>query len=154
MNVDDAAYAVVHDYPGGADALAARMSKSAAVLRSKVKQTCDTHHLTLREAVTISVLSCDVRIFKAAATELDHVLLPLPSPDDQAASDMAVLELMASVWAGQGDLGSAIHSALSDGKVTQQELAKVRAVASAAQTRIAALVRRFESLAEPVRGQA
>ena len=37
MNITDAAYNTVHDYPGGASALAARMGiKSPAVLNSKV----------------------------------------------------------------------------------------------------------------------
>ncbi len=38
MNIVDAAYHTVHDYPGGANALAPRMGiKSPAVLNSKVK---------------------------------------------------------------------------------------------------------------------
>ena len=45
MNILDAAYHTVHDYKGGANALAPRMGmKSPAVLNSKVNPITDTHH--------------------------------------------------------------------------------------------------------------
>lgn len=149
MNVADAAYAVVHDYAGGAASLAPRMGMSPAVLNSKVNPNTRTHHLTLAEAVELTVKTGDDRIFKAAAQEIGRMLMPLPCADDEAASDMAVLELVAAVWAGQGDLGQVLNRALCDGVVTQRELDDLRSVAVAAQTRIAELVRRFEGLAQP-----
>lgn len=149
MNVADAAYAVVHDYPGGASSLAPRLGMSPAVLNSKVNPNTTTHHLTLAEAVAATVMTDDDRIFKSVAQEIGRMLMPLPCAADDAASDMAVLELVAAVWSGQGDLGSVIHRALGDGVVTQRELSELRTVAFAAQTRIAELVRRFEGMAEP-----
>ncbi|WP_341772648.1 phage regulatory CII family protein, partial [Burkholderia pseudomallei] len=47
MNIIDAAYAVVHDYPGGSESLAPRLGMSAAVLRNKVNPNNATHHLGL-----------------------------------------------------------------------------------------------------------
>lgn len=153
MNVADAAYAVVHEYPGGAASLAPRLGMSAAVLNSKVNPNTASHHLSLSEAVEITVKTGDDRIFKAAAQEIGQMLMPLPSAKDESASDMAVLELVAAVWSGQGDLGNVIHRALGDGVVTQRELSELRTVALAAQTRIAELVRRFEWLAQPAPAQ-
>lgn len=149
MNVADAAYSVVHDYPGGANSLAPRMGMSAAVLNSKVNPNTSTHHLTLAEAVKVAVLTNDNRHFEAAAQEIGCLLMQAPCAEDEAASDMAVLELVSKVWAGQGDLGNVISRALSDGVVTKRELADLRDAAAKAQTRIAELVRRFESLAQP-----
>lgn len=150
MNVDDAAYAVVHDYPGGADSLAPRMgkNKSPVVLRSKVNPRSDSHHLTLREAVAITVLTDDDRILQAFAQECGRMVLPLPSADDTQASDMAVLELVVSVMAGQGDLGGTIHRALADGRLTRIEFAQIEDAANVAQRRIAALMRRLAGMVD------
>ena len=57
MNIIDAAYNTVHDYPGGSSALATRMGiKSPAVLNSKVNPNTETHHLTLAEASKLMAL--------------------------------------------------------------------------------------------------
>src|SRR5690606_4424393 len=76
MNVIDAAYSTVHDYPGGAEALAARMGKSAAVLRSKVNPNTSTHHLTLAEADEILGKTRDLRMLHALAANHGCVVLP------------------------------------------------------------------------------
>jgi len=65
MNTIDAAYHTVHDYPGGAEALAPRMGMSAAVLRNKVNPNNTTHHLTYAEAQRIVALTGDVRMLQA-----------------------------------------------------------------------------------------
>ena len=60
MNILDAAYNTVHDYKGGASALAPRMGiKSPAVLNSKVNPNTDTHHLTLLEASKLMALTTE-----------------------------------------------------------------------------------------------
>lgn len=148
MNVDDAAYAVVHDYPGGASALAPRMGMSAAVLCSKVNPNTKTHHLTLREAQKITVLTGDPRILQAQALETNRLVLDAPTDDDEAASDMAVLELVAAVWGTQGDLGATIHQAFADGVMKDAEFQRVKEAGGKAQTMIAALLRRLESMVE------
>lgn len=50
MNVTDAAYDTVHQYPGGSEALAPRLGMSAAVLRGKVNPNTDRNLLSLQEA--------------------------------------------------------------------------------------------------------
>jgi predicted LPLAT superfamily acyltransferase len=148
MNVDDAAHAVVHGYPGGAASLAPRMGMSVAVLNSKVNPNTRTHHLTLREAVTATQLSNDKRILQAAAAECDSILLDLPNADDEAASDMAMLEMVTKVWTSQGDVGQAIHQALTDGRVTRKEFLGICAAINRSQATMAALQRRMESIVE------
>lgn len=148
MNIDDAAHAVVHDYPGGSESLAPRLGMSAAVLRNKVNTNNATHHLTLREAVRISALTQDDRILRAAAAECGRVVLDLPTADDTDASDMAVLEMVAAVWSKQGDLGTAIHQAFADGVLTPAEFEGIAGAVHRAQTKLTALLRRIESMVE------
>ncbi len=148
MNVADAAHAVVHDFPGGSESLAPRLDMSAAILRNKVNPTNTTHHLTLREAVRVTQLTGDDRILRAAASECERVVLELPTADDTDASDMAVLELVAAVWAKQGDLGTAIHQAFADGVLTPQEYAGIKNAVHRAQTKLTALLRRIEGMVE------
>ncbi|MEO6518706.1 MAG: phage regulatory CII family protein [Pseudoxanthomonas sp.] len=148
MNVDDAAHAVVHDYPGGSESLAPRLGMSAAVLRNKVNPNCTTHHLTLREAQRITAITGDARILQASAQEMGGVYLDAPTTDDAAASDMAVLELVAAVGGTQGELFTTIHRALADGHLVPAELQLIKAAGGAAQAKIAALLRRFEGMVE------
>ena len=148
MNIDDAAYAVVHDYPGGAASLAPRMGMSPAVLSSKVNPNTKTHHLTLREAVRATVITDDMRLLQAFGQEAGQIVLPSPTSDDEAASDMAVLELVAAVWGTQGNLGTTIHQALADGSLSGAEYELIKEAGSAAQAKIAALMRRFKGMVE------
>lgn len=148
MNVDDAAHAVVHDYPGGSPALAARLDMSAAVLRNKVNPNCDTHHLTLREAVRITALTDDPRILQAFAQDTGRVALESPCAADEQPSDMAVLEMVVAVMAGQGDLGAVIHRALADNHLSPTEFGQIEDVANAFQRKIAALMRRLQGMVD------
>lgn len=81
MNVIDAAYGVVHDYPGGSVALAPRMKMSHAILRGKVNPNDAGHHLTLVESVRLQALTGDHRILFAEADELGYMLVRLPDID-------------------------------------------------------------------------
>lgn len=148
MNIDDTAYAVVHDYPGGSESLAPRMGLSPAMLRNKVNTNNTTHHLTLREARALTAITNDVRLLKAFAQDTGRIVLDAPTDDDSIASDMAVLELVAAVGGTQGDLFTTIYQALSDGKLTTSELQRIKAAAGTAQARIAALTRRFEGMVD------
>ena len=147
MNVVDAAHAVVHDYPGGSESLAPRMGIGAAVLRNKVNPNCVTHHLSLSEADLLTGLTDDMRILHAFAATHGRVLIR--PADDAGVSDMAVLEVMAALWARNGDLGTAVHAALTDGVLTPVELERIRDAAYHLQEKIAGLIARLEAMAEP-----
>lgn len=147
MNVADAAYAVVHDYPGGSESLAPRIGMSAAVLRNKVNTNCNTHHLSLAEADRITGITGDLRIAHAFAATHGGVLVPLG--DGESASDMAVLEVMAGLWSSNGALGTEVHGALADGQLTGVELEQIRAAAYGLQRKVLGLLNRLESMTEP-----
>lgn len=149
MNVADAVRAVVRDYPGGAEALAVRLGMPGAVLRSKINTRCTTHHLRLDEAVAISELTGDPRILRAFAAETGRIVLDAPCEADSEPSDMAVLELVAAVWAGHGELGGVIHRALADGVLTETEYELIKEATANTQTRLASLLRRLAGMVEP-----
>ena len=124
MNTADAAYAVAHDYPGGTESLGPRMGMSAALLRNKVNPNQSINHLTLAEAVRMSVVSNDKRIAIAFARELGLTCLEVPEPENCADAD--VIELMAKTWETNGEIGREVNKTFEDGVVEQHEVRRVK----------------------------
>ena len=85
MDVLDAAYLIAQEFPGGVAALAQRMGVSANTLQHKLNPNNQTHHLTLKEALALQVVSGLPYVLYAMATALDHV--PLRSRPDMADGD-------------------------------------------------------------------
>lgn len=86
MDVLDAAYHTAHSYPGGVAALAQRMPlvvnqrgdlarMSPNTLQHKVNPNAHSHHLSLREARDMMMLSENYNILHALSAELGHVAL-------------------------------------------------------------------------------
>ena len=148
MNVIDAAHAAVHDYPGGSPALAVRMGMSAAVLRNKVNPNNSQHHLTLLEAVRLVSLTGDKRLAHAFAMEVGGLFLD-GAEDDELVSDMAVLESVTAVFSRAGALGNAVHSSLSDGRLTSREMKSIRKEAYQLRLKAVHLVQRLLAISEP-----
>lgn len=121
VNVQDAAYHTVHDYPGGSESLGPRVKISPAVLRSKVNPNTVTHHLTLHEAQRIQAVTDDHRILHAMCAELNY-LPPIPAFDFDGVSDEALLEMYTGLVARLGEFSQKFHSVLSDGRVSRGEV--------------------------------
>lgn len=147
MNVTDAAYATVHDYPGGSGSLAPRMGMSLAVLNSKVNPNTRTHHLTLAEAVKLVALTNDKRLAHAIAMECGGLFLD-GAEDDGIVADMAVLESVTAVFSRAGALGSEVHASLADQRLTSREMKKIEAEAYQLRQKAVKLVRRLQAIAE------
>lgn len=120
MNITDAAYATVHDYPGGAASLAPRLGMPQAVLNSKVNPNTRTHHLMLEEALRVMVLTGDHRILRAQCDELGY-LPPIPRQVVEV-SDAALLETYTRLMSELGDFSREFHAALADGRITNAEI--------------------------------
>lgn len=146
MNTQDAAHHTVHDYPGGSVSLAPRIGMSAAVLRNKVNPHCQTHHLTLDEADRIMSMTGDCRMLHALAANHGHVCVAMPG--DAPASDLAVLEMVTSVWRSNGDVGRAIDDVLSDGRVDAHELPTVEAAIYQHIQTLQALLQRLQGMSK------
>lgn len=120
MNISDAAFATVHDYPGGSESLGPRMGMDAAVLRNKVNPNNTTHHLRLDESVRMQGVSGDHRICRAMNEELGY-LPPIPRVA-AGVSDAALLETYTKLMSELGDFSQKFHQALADGKLTAREV--------------------------------
>ena len=121
MNIIDAAYNTVHDYPGGASALAARMGiKSPAVLNSKVNPNTETHHLTLAEASKLMALTGDFRILQALSVEHEKVAIDLPEIPE--CRDMSLTDKVLCIGMKGGDVMSLFREIMTDGRITQGEV--------------------------------
>lgn len=121
MNIEDAAYNTVHDYPGGASSLAPRMGMSAAVLNSKVNPNTKTHHLTLAEASKLMALTGDYRIMQALSAEHGKVAIDLP--DIPESRDMSLTDKVLCIGMRGGDVMSMFREIMADGRITQGEVA-------------------------------
>lgn len=121
LSVRDAAFHVVHSYPGGAAALATRMGLSYGVLCHKVKPNYESrHHMTLEESVKVQQLTGDHRILYAMARELDHVAIRVDSIEGDAVH--ADITKTVKEFA---DYLQSVTVAVSDDKVTDNELRDV-----------------------------
>lgn len=145
MDVIDAAYATVHDFAGGASALAPRAGFSSChVLNSKVRPGCDTHHLTLAEANRLVGITGDPRILRAMAEQHGYLLVPMPGVG--AGGDGNVLAGVLAADAASGDLAATIRAAVDDGFITPRELRAIECSSHGAQSAIVLLVRKLRGL--------
>ena len=133
MNVADACFALVHDYPGGAEALGPRLGKLGTSLSAEVRiappgGSCSADpkrtpaKLGVLDAVRVSQMANDLRILNAFAAELGCMVVRLPQMDSAetpAAADVA------RVAQGFSDLMCGVASTLADRRVTDVELADV-----------------------------
>lgn len=137
MDIIDAAYKTVHEYPhGGSAALAARMGfKSVALLNNKVNKTATAHHLRLDEAVSIMELTGDHAIVHAIAYRLGGVYCEVNTVEPQK-EDLIMTALSAS--ASSGNVIQELHHALEDGQISCEQrntlLAKIQDAQSVLQS--------------------
>jgi hypothetical protein len=146
MTHSDAAFSTVHDYQGGAVALASRIGMSAQILSNKVNPNCATNSLTLDDAHKIMALTGDFRMLHALAEELGFVCVS--AEDAKAASDLDVVESLSKSMQEFGDVGKAVFDALADGKVELKEVKKVKHEVLEAFAAMSDLVQKLEGMSE------
>lgn len=117
----DAAYHVLHDYPGGSTSLAPRIGKNPFTMSSEVRGV-GTAKLGLVDAVKMSVVANDRRILNAFAYEMGCMVLVLPT-NGRHVNTFTQLGQLAREF---GDYVEKLSAAVEDGKVTDNELARVR----------------------------
>lgn len=122
MNVLQAAFNVIHDAEGGAQALGRALGKRDGVLSHEVNPNRHDAKLGLADAVKISVLTGDRRIANAFASEVGCMLVPLPAAGvgcDGAAAKTAAL---AKEF---GELMAELSVDLADGQVSDNERSRI-----------------------------
>jgi hypothetical protein len=122
MNLLDAAFNLVSDYPGGAQSLAPRMGKGVSTLSHEVT-AAGTAKLGLLDAEKMSVLSGDYRILTAWANNMGHMLLPLPTTA-QRLDDDCMLRL-ADTAKEFGELCKEVAGDLADSVISDNELDRI-----------------------------
>ncbi len=122
----DAAYHVVHDYPGGSLSLAPRLRKAATTLSHEVAAT-GTAKFGLLDAVKVTAFAGDLRILQAWALEAGQMLLPLP---DLAAQSDESLAHVAAAAKEFSDLVATAAETLTDGRVSDNEMDRLEREAS------------------------
>lgn len=139
MNVSDAAYTTVHEYPGGSESLAPRLGMTAAVLRNKVNPHNDRNRLTLEEADRLIGLTGDTRILQALQANHDALL----SSD---AGTGNITDLVLDINSAGGDFARTIREALADGVISNREMKDIANAGMASQRVIIALLNRLQGM--------
>lgn len=125
MNQHDALYTAARKYPGGIEALAKRMGISTAVLYSKMRPDCHTHHMSFEQVseVTEYMVGAGVpealQALHALAWRHGMVSISLP-PITEQETDCLVQGICKSV-VEFGHLTSAVSEAMADGKICGKE---------------------------------
>lgn len=122
MNELDAAYNLVHDYPGGAESLAPRIGKNATTLCHEVAGV-GTAKLGMLTARKLSVASGDMRILEAFAGQCGFMLLPLPSAL-QMGKDTC-MERLGEVLRESSEVVRETVTGLADGELSDNERSRI-----------------------------
>lgn len=135
MNVIDAAYSTVHDYPGGAEALGPRLGKRGTSLSAEVRPRQPVVHalddgaaasgakLGLLDALKVMQMTADYRMLYSMAAELHH-FPPVPMPELEG-SELPCAYAVSRVAAEFGLLMSEVAEDLRDGSVSDNELRRI-----------------------------
>lgn len=123
MDINAAAYRLVHDYPGGAHALAARVGKRGQVLINEVNPHNAGHKFGLADAVDCSEVAANPVVLFAFAERLGFVCMPSMFSGQQDRSPIVALSGLISA---HGDVGEAISLALDDGRIDGSELIDIQ----------------------------
>lgn len=122
MQLLDAAYHTVHDYPGGAPSLAPRLGKSPHTLNHEVTGS-GSAKLGLADAAKICNLTGDYRVLHAFAEACGHLCVPLPTLEQQVSGD--VLMHLAASSTDFAELCSEVCRSAADGRISDNELESV-----------------------------
>ena len=125
MNQHDALYKVARAYPGGLEALAARLGMSANVLRNKLAPGIETHYPSFEEFSRIVEL-CQQAGVKEAHLPLHallgrHGLAAFVVPEPEEVRDDDLSQTVCRVMSQVGDVAEAVSTALLDGVITDAE---------------------------------
>lgn len=134
MNVIDAAYKSVHDYPGGSESLGPRLGMSPAILRNKVNPNNDKHHLTLAEADHLMAVTGDHGILQALAAGHGYALVRADHGDVDGSLVHSVLAFLAA----SGKMSGSLQDVVAKGQVTRNASREIQALGADVQ---AALIR-------------
>lgn len=129
LNKHDALYIAARSYPGGVEALAARMGISPNVLYKKLRRAVDSHHLNYEEASQIIELLSDSGrdqmvdlAIRSFMWRHGYVAYRIPGDSDDI-NDDALLAQILKIISKKGILANNLKNALeNDGIIDSEEL--------------------------------
>lgn len=123
MNITDALYRAVHDYPGGSECLAPRMGMRASSLDHKVSPTYLGAHCSPDDMARIMEFTGDHGALQALGLRLGYALLHLAKPDAQLGPDF--VHALSTTVREFGEFISEASTNLADGRVSDNELRRI-----------------------------
>lgn len=145
MKTEDALYAAVHDYPGGATALAPRMGIAASTLQSTANPTIETHHWSLKRAKQVIALTGDTRPLQALAAEFGGVFIRTSMHSAEGLPE--AFRSLATLAAEFGDVARATEDAMRDGRISLNEASRISTMCMALMQGAADMMRTCDELA-------
>lgn len=124
MELNDAVRRMARNYPGGLNAMAARMGKSASTLDKEIRGAAG-FKLGLADAHELTVLCHDARVPGALELlslmlhDVDHTAMPLPP---QQPGQPMTLERLGKLMHECADMVAMVTQAKADGRVCDNEL--------------------------------
>lgn len=118
----DHAYNLARAYPGGAEALALRMKKNPTSLSHELRGQ-GTAKLGLEDAAALTALSGDLRILEAWNAEHGLVVIRMPLLDATHAGEC--MDKLSSLARDFSELVSEVAHDLGDGRISDNELARI-----------------------------
>jgi hypothetical protein len=114
--LEQAAHDTAQAYRGGVQALAERVGMRPSTLYKKLDPGCETHHLTIPEALALMLSSGDFRILNAMADSCGFTLIP-KSGDDAG----TLFDLMCRISEESGLVAAEVRDSLADGRLSGSE---------------------------------
>lgn len=122
MDINAAAYRLVHGHKGGAKAVAALVGRSYQVVINEVNPTNTAHKFGLADAVECSEATGNPVVLFAFAERMGFVCMPARFGSQCGESPLLALS---GLMAAHGDVGEAISLAIADGRIDVAELADI-----------------------------
>lgn len=123
MNVNTAAFNLVHDYPGGAEALAPQLKKSPTTLNHEVDPNYASAKFGLVDAVKATILTGDRQVLNAFAADCNCMVVPLPQCADGIDDD--TFKGVTALAREFAELVGQVSDATADDVVSDNELKRV-----------------------------
>ena len=124
MSVRDALYHTVHDYDGGAEALAQRLGKRGTSLCHEVRPPAGSAAKAgVEDALRIMEITGDHRALHAINARLGYMATRLPNLDGAAETTISHLAAMSSEF---NDVVQAAALSAADGVITDNELQQLQ----------------------------
>lgn len=117
-HVRQAYLAMVHEFPGGWDAMAAALGKTRPALQNRIYEL-KGQHMGIHDALMMQQLSGTHHFAASVAQESGGVFVLLPEPATTGREDL--LAAFNRLYQELGDLSSRFNAATADGEIDARE---------------------------------